>query len=99
MNSKPRAATIYWREECYFATLNRDDYQKNIGKAQKKKIEEKTTFLQSFRIFSHFTLQTLQKLTYYIEEIKFNLGQIIYKQGDEPDGVYLVKEGEFEMTK
>ena len=71
----------------------------NIGKGQQRKLLEKTDFLQSFRIFSHLTLQTLQKLTYYMEELTYGFNKTVYKEGDEPDGVYLIKEGEFEMTK
>ena len=34
-----------------------------------------------------------------MEELTYRFNKIVYKQGGEPDGVYLVKEGEFEMTK
>jgi len=44
-------------------------------------------------------MQTLQKLSYYMQEKSFVIGQIIYRQGDEADGVYLIEDGEFEVTK
>ena len=35
MNKKPRAATITCLKECHFATLDRDNYQSTLEKAQK----------------------------------------------------------------
>ena len=33
----------------------------------------------------------MQKLTYSMKLVNFCLGQYVYKEGDEPDGVYLGK--------
>ncbi|CAI2373239.1 unnamed protein product [Moneuplotes crassus] len=109
LSNKSRAATIYCKQDPnrsgfarnkhYFAILGRKDFQKTLGRAQKKQLQLKTDFLQNFKIFSHFTLQTLQKLSYYMEERHFILNQTICKQAEEAKGVFLIKEGEFEMTK
>ena len=34
-----------------------------------------------------------------MEEISFSLGQIVFKQGDITDGLYLVMQGDFQMSK
>ena len=31
--------------------------------------------------------------------MSINRGQAMYKVGDKPDGIYLIKEGSFEVTK
>lgn len=62
---------------------------------QNKKIE----LLQQFGIFSHFAYRTLKKLSFYLFERKPVLHQIIYKENESPDGVYLIDEGEFEIYK
>lgn len=41
----------------------------------------------------------LQKLSYYTKEIKIRRGNVIFKEGDNADGIYLVRSGEFEKTK
>ena len=34
-----------------------------------------------------------------MEEISFSLGQIVFKQGDITNGLYLVMQGDFQMSK
>jgi CRP-like cAMP-binding protein len=62
-------------------------------------IAKKTEFLQGFKLFSELTVHTLQKLTFYMEEKKYSFKQLVYGEGDKSDGVYLIKDGEFEVTK
>ncbi len=39
-------------------------------------------------------------MLYYFQEHKFIRNQVVYREGDETvDGVYFIKNGEFEMTK
>lgn len=42
---------------------------------------------------------SLQRLIYYIKEINVNRGHVMYKNNYEVDGIYLIKEGEFEVSK
>jgi len=66
---------------------------------EQKKLNRKTDFLQSFKLFEDLTLQTLQKLTYYMVETNYKFKQVVYSQDEITDGVYLIKEGEFEIIK
>jgi CRP-like cAMP-binding protein len=42
---------------------------------------------------------TLIKFTYQFKISSFNKGQVVYTEGQISDYVYLVKEGEFKLTK
>jgi CRP-like cAMP-binding protein len=74
MNSKPRAATIYCKAETHFATLCKADFQSIVQKAKIKKRNRLIEFLKSFKIMSHLTKITLEKLTYYLEEKNYLMG-------------------------
>ena len=39
------------------------------------------------------------RFIYYISEKRLKRGQRLYEEGDTPDGVYFLKEGEVEFTK
>lgn len=41
----------------------------------------------------------LESLLYHVKLINFERGRTVYKAGDKPDGVYLIQEGAFELTK
>ena len=45
------------------------------------------------------TQNQLETLLYHLKLMHFNRGQKIFSTGDKPDGVYLIQEGTFELTK
>lgn len=53
MTAKPRAASIQCLEDTDCAMLEKRDYEKVVGKAFKRKVQEKMDFLRNFRILSH----------------------------------------------
>ena len=99
MTYKPRAATIVCAEGTDLAIMDKSSYEKVIGKALKRKLQEKVKFLKQFRILSHLSESALQRLIYYLKELKFNRGHTIFKAGQATDGVYLIRKGSFELSK
>lgn len=55
MTFKPRAATITCVETTDLAVMNKDSYEKVVGKAFKRKLREKVDALKRFRILSHMS--------------------------------------------
>jgi len=51
MTLKPRAATITCIEESAFAVMDKERYDRVVGRAYKRKIGEMVDFLRQFRIF------------------------------------------------
>jgi len=99
MNSKPRAATIVALSPTHTSYLVKRDYKAIIGKAMKKNIDSIKDFLKQICSLQHLTNNTLQKLSYYIKEVKTPRGQVVFKEGEPVDGIYLVRDGEYEKTK
>lgn len=99
LNSKPRNATIECIENSLFAIVDKEDYNSVLSKAVKKRVQEKVKFLQTYRLFHNVSVMKLQKALYFLKEMKFVRNQIIFKEGEPIDGVYIIIEGEFEYLK
>ena len=54
---------------------------------------EKVIFLKSVDIFSHATIEELGKIVTLTEEVYFDPGEVIYRQGEPTDAIYLVLKG------
>lgn len=54
---------------------------------------EKVIFLKSVDIFSHATIEELGKIAAMTEEVHFDPGKAIYRQGEPTDSIYLVLKG------
>jgi len=42
---------------------------------------------------------TLSKFSYFFEEVEYNHNQFLYKIGDTSSHIYVVREGEFEVSR
>lgn len=64
----------------------------------KRDIQTRVDFLKEFRIFKNCTASKLEQLLSHSKLMKVNRGMVMYKVGDKPDGVYLIKQGAFEVS-
>ena len=56
-------------------------------------------FFKSIPVFEGLTLNTIEKLFYLTELVKFKKGDTIFKQGDHAKGFYVVKDGVVSISK
>ena len=86
-------------EDCEIASINRESYIRIVEKAVKRDFLGRIQFLTSFKIFTSMSQTQLENLLYHVKLIEFNRGRTIFKHGDKPDGVYLIQEGAFELSR
>lgn len=98
INDKPRNFSVLANEHITVATLHKNDFFKLEG-SQEKQINEKIEFLRTIEAFKTWSRVSLYNLTFYFKELKFIRGAIVYPEGDTPNVVYLIKEGEFKFTQ
>jgi signal-transduction protein with cAMP-binding, CBS, and nucleotidyltransferase domain len=55
---------------------------------------EKVIFLKSVDIFEHATVEQLGRIAGLTEEARFAAGQVIFKEGDPGDALYLILSGQ-----
>lgn len=99
MSNKPRSGTIQCWEDSKFAVLNKANYNKIFMKLDKKKLNDKITFLKCVPFFSKWTNMALSKFWYDFYDTSFIRNKTVFKEGQKADFVYIVKQGEFELTK
>lgn len=95
----PRAATIQCCGRCHLAVMSKEDYKKVLQKIEARNLKKLIEFFKSIPFMSKNSKSALTKLNYSFEQRSFIRHQEIYKEGDTSDWVYLVKSGEFEITK
>lgn len=94
-----RTASILCREDCYLAYLSREDYARILSKIQDKLISVKVELLLKQAVFRKLSKNALMKLTYFFKIKRFARKQTVFEAGNEAARLYLVKEGEFQLTK
>jgi CRP-like cAMP-binding protein len=94
-----RAARIICREECHFATLDMLDFKAILGQLTEQTLSSRVAFLQKLPVFSFWTKKSLEKLSYFFKELKFTRRQTVFRQGDQGNDLYFIKEGEFQLSK
>lgn len=95
----PRAATIQCLTNCHLAVMTKSDYQKVLSRIEARNLKKLIEFFKSIPFMSKNSKTILTKLHYSFEQKYFIRKQVVYKEGDKSDWVYLVKSGEFEVTK
>ena len=70
-----------------------------LGAIEKRKHNEKVQFLQSLPYFDKITKNSVGKISLQFEDMSTLKGQTLYREGEPADYVYLVKEGQYEVTR
>ena len=62
-------------------------------------MQEQINFLRNVEQLSHLSKRILNRIYYSIKLKKFKRKQILIKEGDVPQFIFIVKEGELEVRK
>lgn len=98
VNDRPRYFSVQCTEPTTLGILKKNDYN-IIARVQEKQINEKIEFLRSLEPFRNWTRVAVYKLSYFFRNINFRKGNVVYKEGDFPSEIYIIKEGEFIFTQ
>eukprot|EP00347_Sterkiella_histriomuscorum_P005721 403355524 len=99
IQNKPRAATIRCYQETHFATLDKFDYETSLMKIERKHQNKILEFMMDIPCFRLFTKNSILKFSYYLQKEKFKRNQALYSAGQKANFIYIIKSGEFEMTR
>ncbi|CAK76689.1 unnamed protein product (macronuclear) [Paramecium tetraurelia] len=95
----PRQATIVAAEDTHFATVTRDQFNRLLSAFYEAQQKVNIGFLSKVAIFSDWNDQMLNQLYYHFKQEERKLFQIIYKENEEANNIYLLKSGEVELCK
>mmetsp|Transcript_29513 Transcript_29513/g.26911 ORF Transcript_29513/g.26911 Transcript_29513/m.26911 type:complete len:136 (-) Transcript_29513:1941-2348(-) len=99
MDSRPRAATIYCKEDCQFAVLDKEPFLKILKEKEIRKLFKEIDFLASLPVFKKWSYFAVKNLYYHAPIRTVKRGIVMYSEGDESEGMFIIKRGEFKVTK
>lgn len=99
-SGQKRAANIVCKTDCHFAVMNKADYEKCLLITAKKNMQLALEFLRSLPFIGNTCTRTqLVKLKLQMEQKTFTRHQAIVKEGDPVTTFFIVRSGEFMVTK
>ena len=94
-----RAATIKCEGECHFATLSKEEYLSSLNRIDARLIMEQVEFLNHIPCFKTQSKKALVFFTKFLKKVEFTRGQTVYAEGTYAKSIYIVCDGEFELSK
>lgn len=99
LDGKPRMATIKCLQRCHFFIISKNLYEKSLDEIERKRLNAQINYVKSIPLFSKMTRTSLGKLLSNFKNLDVNKDCYLYKEGDPADRVYIVRDGEFVVTK
>lgn len=94
-----RQNTVIAKDNCVVAYLNNSDYLKVLKTIKKQQVNETKGFLKGLSLFSNWSKHSLEKILGLFRVQEYFKNQALYRQGEVPDGVFIVKKGEVLITQ
>ena len=94
-----RNATVLALADCYFAILNKNDYERIIGNQLQADNKKKFGIMKENPIFSHLKDHQIHNLIYYIDTVRFRYRDCIVREGGIIEYIYILVEGRVKMVK
>lgn len=91
-----RLATIVCKENCHFAVISKNTFQRALKSHFSRIMDANITFLKDHPLFSDWKNVQLEQFYRNITSINLVKRQIIYNENDEAHCFYLIKDGEIE---
>eukprot|EP00456_Euglypha_rotunda_P018235 TRINITY_DN1642_c0_g1_i2.p1 TRINITY_DN1642_c0_g1~~TRINITY_DN1642_c0_g1_i2.p1 ORF type:complete len:443 (-),score=99.44 TRINITY_DN1642_c0_g1_i2:23-1162(-) len=99
MYNTPRAATVKAIEDSVCWVVDRNTFRRVIKDLSGKKLARYVEFLKKVDLLSPLAGYEREKIAEALEKAKYKSGEVIFKQGDEGDAMYIIRQGEVEITK
>lgn len=99
IDGKPRMATIKCLKRCHFLVLSKKEFLKSLEDIKQKKKAALVNWIKNIPLFTKLTRTYLGKLSDNTKEIKITKDFLLFKEGDTADRVYIVRDGEYVVTK
>lgn len=91
-----RTAAVRCIEDCQFAVLDREEFDRIVGKLKEAVLGDKVAFLTKFSFFVNWPKGELLRISYYFQEKTYSLKQTVFQAGDPASDLYFIKDGEFQ---
>jgi len=91
---QPRAATIVALTSSILAILSQQDFNRVLKVSLSGALNAKVDFLHSLDAFTRWRRPQIIRLSYYCQLVNICRNHVLYREGDPPESVFMVVEGE-----
>jgi len=97
--TQKRTATIVTDTECHFGILDKKSFIKSLKDVSDKAKRRDMRFILSQKVFSSINENIFHRC-YFNQFVnrKLNIGDVLIKEDQEADNIYIIKNGQFEVT-
>jgi cGMP-dependent protein kinase len=99
MYNSPRAATVTASTDAVVWVVDRFTFRRIVTDTGSKMLQDYTNFLSKVDLLSSLSSFEREKIAEALEEVPFQGGDVVFKQGGEGDAMYLVHSGTFSVIK
>ena len=99
MYNSPRAATVTAVSDSVVWVLDRYTFRRTIQSNDSKKFDLYIKFLKKVELLNPLAEYERKRVAEALDEVTFNAGATVFKQGDEGDALYIVYSGEVRIDK
>jgi CRP-like cAMP-binding protein len=99
IQQKPRMATVRASQKSHIMILTKEAFEVVIGKMEKRILNDKINFLRSIPVFALLTKNSIAKITCSLSKKIVPKDMYLYKENDPAKSVFIVINGELEVTK
>jgi len=92
--NQPRLASIIAGDDLHLLSLKSSSY-KAVFESEIQNVLEKTKLFRGF--FPIISQDDIGKFCYLLEEKSFKFNDVIYKEGDEAEALYIIQQGEVQV--
>ena len=96
---KARQATVLCRTDCKFAVMSKADYQSVLDNIDRRRVEALKDFFKQIPLLRGLPRSVLNTLHLSLRPVKFQRGQVVCREGEASERLFIVAKGEFEVSK
>ncbi|EAR90895.2 cyclic nucleotide-binding domain protein (macronuclear) [Tetrahymena thermophila SB210] len=95
INDRPRLATIVCSQNCKFAVIDKDNFQRILKEQEEIKLIKALNLYSSIPLFENFSTYLLKQVHWSSFKVKYKMNEKVFAQGEESDCMYIVNSGQF----
>jgi len=99
MYNSPRAATVLAAQNSTVWVIDRFSYRRIVTDLSRERFHLYIGFLKNVELLAPLAEYERKKIAEALEEVNFNAGEVIFRQGEEGDTMYIVYSGEVQVSK
>eukprot|EP00347_Sterkiella_histriomuscorum_P020456 403337736 len=85
--------------DVHLAVFSKKSFERILDRIYKKFVQKEINFIKNVEQFKGLSKRMLTKIFHGLKQHKFKRGQFLFREGEDAEHFYIIKEGELELKK